>query len=557
MNNKVEKDKPTNNTPSRWGVQEWVFAGFFVAVLAVFVFFVIPNKHDFAERFGYTATVTAETTTENVNATVVATTSSAGARFLRDAVIGILALLTLIVAIWRAFIHSSEAKTAEYQAKTMAEQAKTAAEQAKTATEQAKVSDKQTKLENTRLLHERLTNAGQLLSQEGKEGMPAISARVNGVNIMADLATQLPKVFAEQVVKNLIAYIKDNIQVTARPLPNKQSGDYPDRRMLGEDVKTAFAVLHRLLSDDEIKARIDDAVLDFAHQNFAWLVLDDSQVQLRHYKNWTKTTFEGSNLTRAHFGNGAILQEADFSKASLRFATLAGVNLSPATMTAADLTDADLQKANLRFADLRWATLVNAKMQGANMRLAKMQGANLSDAKLHKAQDGEITILGDAFLTGARLESTDLRDANLRGAYLFGAIISANLRGAELDACYGETYMPKAVIDKNQLSDTEKGSMEGCIWCFGASWAEGIIEQSQLNIKWELEEYNDGYALAGVLVNFAGAPDSRGSLSWRWRSAGLYGEPGNIRRQTAALKELPEDMPEEIREWVRQLQDGG
>ena len=44
--------------------------------------------------------------------------------------------------------------------------------------------------------------------------------------------------------------------------------------------------------------------------------------------------------------------------------------------------------------------------------------------------------------------------------------------------------------------------MDGKIWHLGADWAQGIKECPD-DIKWDLEQYKDGYALAGILNNFA------------------------------------------------------
>ncbi|EAF2461802.1 pentapeptide repeat-containing protein [Listeria monocytogenes] len=73
----------------------------------------------------------------------------------------------------------------------------------------------------------------------------------------------------------------------------------------------------------------------------------------------------------------------------------------------ADLSNADLKNTNLRLADLRGAYLSNANLSNANLSIANLSNAYLSNANLRRAN------LSYANLYNANLRGTDLSDANL------------------------------------------------------------------------------------------------------------------------------------------------
>ncbi|EHD3095559.1 pentapeptide repeat-containing protein [Salmonella enterica] len=84
-------------------------------------------------------------------------------------------------------------------------------------------------------------------------------------------------------------------------------------------------------------------------------------------------------------------------------------------------------RAYLRDANLRGANLYGANLRGANLYGANLRGANLYGANLRGAN------LYGANLYGANLRGANLYGANLRGANLYGADLrDANLRGANL-----------------------------------------------------------------------------------------------------------------------------
>jgi uncharacterized protein YjbI with pentapeptide repeats len=131
-------------------------------------------------------------------------------------------------------------------------------------------------------------------------------------------------------------------------------------------------------------------------------------------------------------------RSADFYKARMTDAKMAGVDLSGARLEEAQLEGADLSHGLMIGADLASARLDQASfgggvaLQGANLLLASLQGADLSGAKLQMADLANASLTG-ANLTLASLEGAVLRDAELDGANLqMSRLVGADLRGAKL-----------------------------------------------------------------------------------------------------------------------------
>ena len=250
--------------------------------------------------------------------------------------------------------------------------------QSKASADNFKVSADNLRLSEKRLFSEQFATAEELMAKENKDGKPAISTRSSGIHMMEKLAKSAPEEFAEQVVKNLIAYIKGHAQLTATP-PLKDGETPTIVRMLGEDVKTAFASLHNILSDDAIKAKIDDTILNFSEQDFSWLVLSRAHANLSHYKEW-----RGAKLQSSFLG-GVNLKGANLLVAQLHSAGLSAADLTEANLTFADMTATDLLGANLHGAKLRGTKLLGAELTQANLSYADMKGALLRDANMDGA----------------------------------------------------------------------------------------------------------------------------------------------------------------------------
>ena len=127
------------------------------------------------------------------------------------------------------------------------------------------------------------------------------------------------------------------------------------------------------------------------------------------------------NLTGVNL-EGVVLWNADLSRTDFSRGNLAGSKL-----TGANLTTSSFYATNLSHADLRLSYL-----DGASLIFCKCQGVQLVHASLRKA------LLIGADFTGALLGSTDLSEADIRGAKFtrttFGSPeMPLNLRGAIYD----------------------------------------------------------------------------------------------------------------------------
>ena len=220
--------------------------------------------------------------------------------------------------------------------------------------QQADAGDRQVETDRTRLTDERFSDAVKLLSQNDKNGKPAIAARIGGIFVLEKLAKSFDSEYLAQVVKTLVAYVKENIQLTTKPplAENKTPENAPS---LGEDVKAAFGVLDTLLGANKRKKMEQFGLsirdFDFHGHDFSWLRL--SFVRGIDFCNY-------------------ISIRIDMQSAQLSFLNLRGANLSCA----------ELQKSNLWTAKLQGAMLEDAKLQGVNLSDAELLYADFSGAKL-------------------------------------------------------------------------------------------------------------------------------------------------------------------------------
>lgn len=445
---------------------------------------------------------------------------------LHDLMVAIAASLALGAAIWRVFALDSQAKTAE-----------------------------------KRLLNEQFANAAELMAKEttGEKPKPAIAARINGIYIMSDLATKQPKEFAEQVVKNLIAYIKDNIRLTAQPLPEKSETPAKPRK-IGGDVQAAFFALHDILGNKKIQKGIPDKILDFSYQDFSGL--DLSGVDLQHYRKWTEADFRRCKLTDAHFQN-ADMQRVNFFSANLRGATLEGVVMNSAIMTEATLTEAIMPKINLSYIDLRGADLSRANLQSANLSHAKMHGTKMLGTYLNRIDNDIPTDLSEAHLYGADLMNANLQGANIKHAWLWGVdLTNAVLHDANLAGAYFRgACMYNTKISKSELTKDVKLAMNGNVMYEGKEEFASEIEECDY-YDWRLRYYPDAYALNGVLDNFVyKGSDMQGGLELRIEAKKMMDSKISPDKWYAWLEDVdidtgehpqdyPEDDPEDDDEWL-------
>ena len=471
----------------------------------------------------------AETVTETVIENGKETTSwlSPGARLLRDLFIGTAAILGIVMAGWRNFALDRQSKAASEQARN----------------------------DSDRIAGERFSDAVKLLAQKDAKNKPAIDARIGGIYSLQTLAINRIKEYGVQVVKMLIAYIKQNAQLTAQS-PLKENAP-KEARTLGEDVKTAFNVLRQLLAAREKDSaewnkpsdgiKLSDQDLSFSGQDFSWLDLSASQVDGLYRYIWSQVNLQGANLLGARLQSvnleRAKLQDAQLSQTQLNNANLAGAKLQDADLTSAKLQDADLTSAELHGAKLTMAELNNANLKGA-----ELHGAELLAAKLHGAK------LAMAELQGAKLHSAELHGAELSRTQLHGAeLLAAELHGAKLvKAGLQYTDLSEAKLDDVILSS----NLPIKIWHSGQpELLELKIASLSPDAEWDLVPFlRSGYMLAGVLHNFA-LP--HGFI--------FEGDEHMIRAKKLRIAvcklldegKLPENFPQHWRDWLGEIESDG
>ena len=316
---------------------------------------------------------------------------------------------------------------------------------------QAHAAQNQAEIARGTQISDQLTKAMDLLARTDSKGKLLKEARIGGLYSLESSAHADPEGYGAQVMKTIVAYIRENAQKTAeKPVPEKvDNADVyePLARPLGEDVRVAFAVLKRLydrhadtpekrkkiklarfFDDGKYDLRLKDGImypvrddLDFSRADF--FKLDLSGVEWVDRPCCDRTNFQNAELVDVNFA-GAHLEQA----------FLQDVGTFEIDMRGAILCGAQLQKAFLSKARLQGAILRGAQLQRSLLHEAQLQEADLSDARLPGAH------LEGAQLQGAKLWNTDLRGASLEGANLQGAYlvsdtlkISASLQGANLE----------------------------------------------------------------------------------------------------------------------------
>ena len=435
-------DSPRNFLRRRWG---WL-VGVLALISAISVLFLCRDW--LAMYLGYEKT-----------------DLSPGARFFRDSLIGIAAVIGIAMAGWRNFALDLQSKAASKQAQN----------------------------DSDRIAGERFSDAVKLLAQKDAEHKPTIDARIGGIYSLQTLANNRIEEYGAQVVKTLISYIKQNVRLTAQP-PPKENETPQKVRTLGEDVKTAFNVLQQLLAAREKDSaewnkplygiKLSDQDLSFSSQDFSRLDLNADQVGGLHRYIWSWVNLQGAKLFKAE---------------------LQGADLAGAKLQGADLTEAKLQGANLAGAQLQGAVLWEAKLQGANLAGAQLKTANLEGA----------------------LEGVKLSGAQLQGAILLKAQLQyTDLSGAKLDDVILPSDLSKKIWHSRQPELSETASLLP-------------------DAEWDLTPFlRSGYALAGVLRNFA-LRYSQGSDDEETRAKKL-----RMAARTLDKKKLPEDFPQDWRDWL-------
>jgi uncharacterized protein YjbI with pentapeptide repeats len=200
----------------------------------------------------------------------------------------------------------------------------------------------------------------------------------------------------------------------------------------GRDLRNAKLDRSDLRQADLTGANLDGASLAGADLRGAWIACGDLDRMmltenrlLAQCASARDADFSKARLAEAKMAgvdlSGARLNDADLEGAQLAQAVAGGASFAAARLDGADISGASLLGANFLLASLLGADLGGAKLQWADFTSAAMQGANLSLAGL---QGGR---LREAQLEGASLQLTKLHGADLAGAKLQGSDLTGAL----------------------------------------------------------------------------------------------------------------------------------
>ena len=135
--------------------------------------------------------------------------------------------------------------------------------------------------------------------------------------------------------------------------------------------------------------------------------------------------------------SGANLSNADLRGSNLSWARLSAANLAKSQLDGCELLGADLSSANLNECRAERAGIGGANLTGASLINAQLKEVTLSKSRLchadfraAKLQESRIT---DADLTGADFTRADLRNTDLKHSNVFKAKFGlSDMRGARL-----------------------------------------------------------------------------------------------------------------------------
>ncbi|MBI2380241.1 MAG: pentapeptide repeat-containing protein [Gammaproteobacteria bacterium] len=222
---------------------------------------------------------------------------------------------------------------------------------------------------------------------------------------------------------------------------------------------------------------------DFSDFNFAHALLQEA--------NFSRSTLRGATFISANLSR-TNLSHADLARANLIAATLIETDLSyaqlddtrllTAVLRRVDLSHVDLRGLDLQSLDLRGTDLTGANLADQNLQQQDLSGATLVGADLRHANLGRANLskanLDQAELAGAILAQANLQDSMLNGADLSGQDLSgARLRGAQLTSCdLRGANLTNAELDRADLTGsrlaklvTQGWSIKG-ITCKYAFW---------------------------------------------------------------------------------------
>jgi len=207
----------------------------------------------------------------------------------------------------------------------------------------------------------------------------------------------------------------------------------PSINLRGRDLRLARLDRTDLHQADMTGADLDGASFAGADLRGVWMSCADlNELLLTDSRRAARcTSARGANFAKARLSDarmagidlrGARLDDAQLDGAQLTQGLLAGANFAGARLDRADLSGASLPGANFLLASLQGADLTGAKLQMADFASAGMHGANLAHAGLEGARLRDAELEG-ANLQLARLHGADMAGAKLQGSDMTGAVV--------------------------------------------------------------------------------------------------------------------------------------
>ncbi|MBU4132494.1 MAG: pentapeptide repeat-containing protein [Proteobacteria bacterium] len=176
--------------------------------------------------------------------------------------------------------------------------------------------------------------------------------------------------------------------------------------------------------NNEDLSGLDLSGYDFSHASMNRINLAKANLS---YAVLAGASLEKAILDECEF-IGADLTHAGLNECSAKMAGFGGANLSHASMINADLTDSVLSRSILVSADLRASNLTNARLSEADLSGAVFTRANLEKSDLKQSNVANTNfelanmqgcrLLGIRNFTKAGWIGADIRNLDLRGAYL-------------------------------------------------------------------------------------------------------------------------------------------
>lgn len=320
-----------------------------------------------------------------------------------------------------------------------------------------------------------------------------------------------------------------NLSVTDQDLVTERGrvrADEPSISLRGRDLRYAKLDRTDLNRVDLTGAALDGASFVGADLSNARLQCADvSELILSEDRQLARcTSTRNANFTRAKLAGarmagvdlrGAVLEEANLEGAEMSYALLAGANFSGARLEKADLTGGvQMQGANFLLASLQGADLTGAHAQLADFSSAGMQAVALNHAALQGA------VLRDADLEGANLQQAKLAGADLTGAKL----PAADLRGAGIWQAQPPPRGNLTLADLENLDisppdDDEVAALLAMVEKLTEPWLKTEVGQALLPLtnaaerrKWEISSDRQGWHDL-LLSHAAHLPDYQAMLT--------------------------------------------